>query len=142
MSTITFAGNLAEDPELRFTPSGRAVARFTVYENRRRPTEDGRDWEDAEPNVYRVQVWGTYAQNVVESCRRGDRVHVTGSIVTNRWVDKDTQQDRTSQHVKADEVSFSLRHHTVTGTKSPRSAGVSVGGRQAEREDREEIGLS
>lgn len=121
MSTITFAGNLAADPELRFTPSGRGVARFTVIENRRRRTEDGQGWEDAEPNVFRVQVWGSFAENVVESCGKGDRVHVTGSIVTDRWTDKETREDRTAQHVKADEVSFSLRYHTVRATKATRS---------------------
>lgn len=121
MSTITFAGNLAADPELRFTPSGRGVARFTVIENRRRRTEDGQGWEDAEPNVFRVQVWGSFAENVVESCGKGDRVHVTGSIVTDRWVDKESREDRTAQHVKADEVSFSLRYHTVRATKATRS---------------------
>ena len=121
MSSITFAGNLAADPELRFTPSGRAVARFTVIENRRRRTEDGQGWEDAEPNVFRVQAWGSFAENVVESCGKGDRVHVTGSIVTDRWMDKETREDRTAQHVKADEVSFSLRYHTVRATKATRS---------------------
>lgn len=121
MSTITFAGNLAADPELRFTPSGRGVARFTVIENRRRRTEDGQGWEDAEPNVFRVQAWGSFAENVVESCGKGDRVHVTGSIVTDRWTDKETHEDRTAQHVKADEVSFSLRYHTVRATKATRS---------------------
>ena len=121
MSTITFAGNLAADPELRFTPSGRGVARFTVIENRRRRTEDGQGWEDAEPNVFRVQAWGSFAENVVESCGKGDRVHVTGSIVTDRWADKETREDRTAQHVKADEVSFSLRYHTVRATKATRA---------------------
>ena len=121
MSTIALTGNLAADPDLHFTPSGRAVARFTVIENRRRRTEDGQGWEDAEPNVYRVQVWGSFAENVVESCGKGDRVHVTGSIVTDRWVDKDTREDRTAQHVKADEVSFSLRYHTVRATKATRT---------------------
>ena len=121
MSTITFAGNLAADSELRFTPSGRVVARFTVIENRRRRTEDGQGWEDAEPNVFRVQAWGSFAENVVESCGKGDRVHVTGSIVTDRWADKETREDRTAQHVKADEVSFSLRYHTVRATKATRS---------------------
>lgn len=120
MSTITFAGNLAADPELRFTPSGRAVTRFTVIENRRR-TENGQGWEDAEPNVYRVPVWDSFAENVVESCGKGGRVHVTGSIVTDRWTDKETCEDRTAQHVKADEVAFSLRYHTVRTTKATRS---------------------
>lgn len=127
MSTITFAGNLAADPELRFTPSGAAVTRFTVIENRRRKTEDGNGWEDAEPNVFRCQVWGSFAENVAESCGRGDRVHVTGSIVTDRWVDKETREDRTAQHVKADEVSFSLRFHSVRATKTARSGGQQDG---------------
>ena len=121
MSTITIVGNLAANPELRFTPTGRAVTRFTVIENRRRRTEDGQGWEDAEPNVFRVQAWGSFAENVVESCGKGDRVHVTGSIVTDRWADKETREDRTAQHVKADEVSFSLRYHTVRATKATRS---------------------
>ena len=121
MSTITFAGNLAADPELRFTPSGRGVARFTVIENRRRRTEDGQGWEDAEPNVFRVQAWGSFAENVVESCGKGDREHDTGRIETDRWSDKETREDRTAQHVKADEVSFSLRYHTVRATKATRS---------------------
>jgi len=123
MTSINFAGNLAADPELRFTPSGRGVTRFTVIENRRRRTEDGQGWEDAEPNVYRVQVWGSFAENVVESCGKGDRVVILGSIVTDRWVDKETREDRTAQHVKADEVAFSLRYHTVRATKATRSAG-------------------
>lgn len=121
MSTITLAGNLAADPYLRVTPSGHAVAHFTVIENCRRRTEDGQGWELAEPNVYRVQVWGSFAENLVGSCGKGDQVHVTGSIVTDRWVDKDTREERTAQHVKADEVSFSLRYHTLRATKATRS---------------------
>lgn len=121
MTTITFAGNLTADPELRFTPTGRAVARFTVMENRRRRSEDGQGWQDAEPNAYRVQAWGSFAENVVESCGKGDRVTVTGSIVTDRWTDKETGQERTAQHVNADEVGFSLRFHTVRATKAIRA---------------------
>lgn len=71
--------------------------------------------------MFRVQAWGSFAENVVESCGKGDRVHVTGSIVTDRWADKETREDRTAQHVKADEVSFSLRYHTVRATKATRS---------------------
>lgn len=122
MSVITFAGNLAADPELRYTPSGQSVARLTVIENRRRKSADGASWEDAEPNVYRVQVWGGAAENVLESCAKGDRVVVTGRIVTDRWTDKQTGEARTGQHVTADEVGFSLRFHTVRATKATRSA--------------------
>lgn len=122
MSTITITGNLTADPELRFTPTGRAVTRITVIENRRRRTEDGQGWQDAEPNVYRVQVWGSVAENVAESCAKGDRLHVTGSIFTDRWTDKETGSERTAQQINADEVAFSLRYHTVKATKATRSS--------------------
>lgn len=120
MSTLTFAGNLATDPETRFTPSGRQVVRLMVIENRRRRNQDGTSWEDAEPNVYYVQAWAGLAENVAESCSKGDRVTVTGSVITDRWTDKDSGEQRTSQHVKADEIGFSLRYHTVQATKAPR----------------------
>ena len=127
MSTITFAGNLADEPELRFTPSGRQVVRLTVIENRRRKTEDGTGWEDAEPNVYRVQAWGNYAENITESCSKGDRVVVSGSVRTDRWTDKDSGDARTAQHVVADEVAFSLKFHTVRATKATRTVPASEG---------------
>lgn len=116
MTFISFTGNLAADPELRHTQTGKAVARFTVIENRRRRTADG--WEDAEPNVFRVEVWNQQAENVAASLHKGDRAHVDGRIVTDRWDDKETGAPRTAQHVDADEVSFSLRFHTVTATKN------------------------
>ena len=116
MATISFTGNLAADPELRHTQSGKTVVRFTVIENRRRRTADG--WVDAEPNVFRVEIWDQQAENVAASLRKGDRAHVDGRIVTDRWDDKDTGAPRTAQYVEADEVSFSLRFHTVQATKN------------------------
>ena len=62
MATISFTGNLAADPELRYTQRGKPVAHFTVIENRRRRTANG--WEDAEPNVFRVEVWEEQAEHV------------------------------------------------------------------------------
>jgi single-strand DNA-binding protein len=117
MSTITFAGNLAADPETRFTPSGAQVANLVVLENRRRQNDAG-EWEDLEPNRYRVQVWAALAENVAESVRRGDRVIVTGSVTTDRWSDKDTGDARTAQVIKASDIGFSMKYHTVQGTKS------------------------
>lgn len=113
-------------PSCGFTPSGRNVARFTVIENRRRRTGDGQGWEDAEPNVFRVQAWGAFAENIIDSCGKGYRLHVTGSVITDRWTDKETREDRTAQHVKADKVSFSLRYHTVRATKAARSSGAAT----------------
>ncbi|GEC76702.1 single-stranded DNA-binding protein [Microbacterium maritypicum] len=117
MSTITFAGNLTADPELRYTQNGRAVAHFTIIENRQRRSSDG-GFEDAEPNAFRVEVWGEQAEHVASSSHKGDRLTVEGRIETNRWTDKDTQQERTAQQVTAIEVGFSLKFHTVTSQKA------------------------
>ena len=125
MSTITCAGNLAEDPEGRVTPIGLQVVRLTVIENRRRKTEDGKGWEATETNVYRVQAWGGYAENIAESCSRGDRVLVSGNIRTDRWSDKDSGDSRTAQHVVADEVGFSLKFHTVRASKATHASTAS-----------------
>lgn len=122
MSTVTFTGNLAEDVELRYTPNGRAVARFRVLENRRTRDANG-EWTDAEPNAWRVQVWGNMAENVAASCTKGSRVHVTGEVHTDVWQDKETKQTRRAQKIEADEVSFSLRFHTVQATKATQRDG-------------------
>ena len=122
MTTINTAGNLTADPELRRTKNGRAVVQFTILENRRRRTADGQGWEEEEPNRFRVQAWGQLAENIAVSVAKGDRVHVSGRIVTDRWSDKDTGETRTAQRVDADEVSFSLRWHTVKATKNERQA--------------------
>lgn len=115
MSVITFVGNLAADVELRYTPDGRAVARFRVIENRLHRDANG-NWTDAEPNTWRVQAWGDLAENIAASCSTGARVHVTGEMKTARWVD-DTGVQRTIQRVEADEVSYSMRFHQVVATK-------------------------
>lgn len=118
-NTLSFAGNLAADPELRYTPSGTPVANFTVIENRPKRTEAG-EWEDGEPNSYRCQAWTGQAENLVESCRKGDRVVVTGTIFTDRWTDKESGEARTMQRVRVADVGFSLRYHTVQATKATR----------------------
>lgn len=82
---ITFSGNVAVDPEIRFTQSGAQLANFVVLENRSRRGANPGEWEDLEPNRYRVQVWAGLAENVVESVRTGDRVTVTGIVTTDRW---------------------------------------------------------
>ncbi|WP_096359794.1 single-stranded DNA-binding protein [Microbacterium sp. TPU 3598] len=128
MSTITFAGNLTADPELRYTQNGRPVVHFTIIENRRRRTADG-GFEEVEPNAFRVEVWGEQAENVASSSRKGDRLTVEGRIETNRWTDKTTEQERTAQQVTAHEIGFSLKFHTVVATKSQ---GQTAAGEQAE----------
>lgn len=117
MTDITFAGNLAADPTIAYTTTGTAVAEFRVIENRR--TKDENDqWTDAEPNSFRVKAWRTLAEHLADSVAKGDRVMVTGRLVTERYHDRETGQARTSQHIVADEVGFSLKYHTVKATKA------------------------
>lgn len=133
MSTITFAGNLTADPELRYTQNGRPVVHFTVIENRRRRTADG-SFEEAEPNAFRVEAWGEQAENVATSCHKGDRLTIEGRIETNRWTDKDTEQERTAQQVTAVEVGSSLKYHTVTAQKAERkTANAEAAGEQSDQ---------
>lgn len=116
-NSISFTGNLTADPEVRFTPNGKQVATFIVLENRSR-RDDAGEWADGEPNRYRVQVWEGLAEHVGESIVKGDRVMITGAIATERWTDKDSGQDRTSQVVKAAEVGVSLKFHTARPVKA------------------------
>lgn len=123
MTDMTFAGNLAADPQLSFTASGIAVTEFKVIESRSTKNEAD-EWVDAEPNVFNVTAWRSLAEHVGESVAKGDRVIVTGRLVTERFHDRETGKARTSTHVVADEVGFSLKYHTVKGTKAPkRTAG-------------------
>lgn len=118
-TTYTHTGNLARDPEIRYTQSGNAKASALVIENRRRRGE-GDEWEDLPPNVFAVEVWGAQAENFAESCRQGDRVIVVGRFVTERWADKETGEERERTYLRADEVGYSMRYHTVTGTQARR----------------------
>lgn len=120
MSQITVSGNLAADPKIEFTRGGKAVAKFRVVENRGQRTDEG--WQDGIPNGFNVQAWEGLAENIAESLTKGDRVVVVGRIVTERWTDKDSQEPRTAQFIKATEVGSSLRFHTVQTTKNTRGA--------------------
>lgn len=111
-TTLHFSGRLTADPELRFTPSGNAVANFNVAVNRQE--RNGDDWVDAGTDYYACTVWRAYAENVVESLRRGDNVIVIGRLKSRNWEDKDGNK-RTNWDVDVDEIGVSLRFNTVTG---------------------------
>ncbi|AOT24406.1 single-stranded DNA binding domain protein [Propionibacterium phage B22] len=81
---ITVVGNLTDDPTLRFTPSGKAVASFQVAVNRRRKDQSG-NWVDDGADWHSVQAWGTLAENVAESLTKGTRVVVTGRLESREW---------------------------------------------------------
>lgn len=111
-TTVTFEGNLAADPELRFTPTGKQLAELRVLVNARRQNDAG-EWEDTEPTRHRVTCFGTLAENVTESLRTGDRVLIIGRLTTDTWTDKDTGDKRTAPRVLADAAGASLRWATA-----------------------------
>ena len=116
-TTVTFEGNLADDPQVRFTPSGKQITEITVLVNERRLNGQG-EWVDGEPTRRVVKAFKTLAENVVESLSKGDRVFVHGAVTTEAWTDKDTGGKRTTQRVLAEIVGPSLRWATTRITKT------------------------
>lgn len=125
---ITVVGNLTADPELRFTPSGAAVANFTVASTPRTFDRQSQEWKDGEALFLRCSAWRQLAENVAESLSRGSRVLVQGRLTQRSWEDKDGQK-RTVVEMEADEVGPSLRYATASVTKAQRSdSGYGGGG--------------
>ncbi|CAN5493657.1 hypothetical protein BH20ACT21_BH20ACT21_04990 [soil metagenome] len=125
-NTVTLVGNITDDPELRFTPSGAAVANFTVAVNRRYKNNDGQ-WEDKLDGFFRCNCWRDMAENVAQSFRKGTRVVVVGRLQQRSWDDPDGNR-RSVFEVQVDEVGPSLRWASATIEKSQRSSGSSGGG--------------
>lgn len=128
MSTITITGNLTRDPELRFTPSGKAVANLGVAENHRRRDDSG-EWVDGETTYWRVSVWGDQAEHVAESLAQGHLVVVVGRTGTRVWTPTDgpkAGEEQRSLEVIADTVAPSLRWATAKLTKAARNGAESA----------------
>ena len=117
---ITVIGNLTADPELRFTPSGAAVANFTVASTPRTFDRQSNEWKDAETLFMRCSVWREAAENVAESLQRGARVIVSGRLVSRSWEDKESGQKRSVMEMQVDEVGPSLRYATAKISKAGR----------------------
>ena len=125
-NTVTLVGNITDDPELRFTPSGRPVANFTVAVNRRWKNPNG-DWEDKLDGFFRCNCWADMAENVAESLTKGSRVVVVGRLQQRQWDDQEGNK-RSAFEIQVDEVGPSLRWANATVVKSNRSGAKSGGG--------------
>ncbi len=117
---VTLVGNITDDPELRFTPSGSAVANFTVAVNRR--IRQGDRWEDKLDGFFNCSCWRDMAENAAESLRKGTRVVVVGRLNQRSWEDREGNR-RTAVELQVDEVAPSLRWATAQIQKSQRSSG-------------------
>jgi single-strand DNA-binding protein len=121
-TTITVIGNLTADPELRFTPSGAAVASFTVASTPRTFDRNTGEWKDGEALFLRCSVWRQAAENVAESLTRGSRVLVSGRLRQRSFETRDGEK-RTVVELEVDEVGPSLRYATAKINKVNRGSG-------------------
>ena len=111
--TITVTGNLTADPELRYTTTGAAVARFTVASTPRHRDQDTGQWRDGEPVFLTCTAWRELAENTAETLAKGTRVIVTGRL-RQRSYDTSTGDKRTATELHVDEVGPSLRFTAAT----------------------------
>jgi single-strand DNA-binding protein len=126
-TTITVVGNLTADPELRFTPSGAAVANFTVASTPRIFDRQSSEWKDGDALFLRCNIWREAAENVAESLTRGARVIVTGRLKQRSFETREGEK-RTVFEVEVDEIGPSLRYATAKVNKASRSGGGGGGG--------------
>jgi single-strand DNA-binding protein len=125
---ITVVGNLTSDPELRFTPSGAAVANFTIASTPRSFDRQTGEWKDGETLFMRCSVWREAAENVAESLTRGTAVLAQGRLQSRSYETKEGEK-RTVTEMQVDEIGPSLRRATAKVTKAQRGGGgASYGG--------------
>ena len=121
-TVITVVGNLTNDPELRFTPSGAAVASFTVASTPRTLDKATNEWKDGDALFLRCSIWRQAAENVAESLQRGMRVVVQGRLKQRSFETKEGEK-RTVVELDVDEVGPSLKYATAKVTKASRGGG-------------------
>jgi len=121
-TVITVIGNLTGDPELRFTPSGAAVANFTVASTPRTFDRQTNEWKDGDTLFLRCSIWREAAENVAESLTKGMRVIVQGRLVQRSYETREGEK-RTVVELQVDEIGPSLRYASAKVTRAQRSGG-------------------
>jgi single-strand DNA-binding protein len=125
-TNITVVGNLTDDPDLRFTPNGAAVANFTVASTPRFFDKQTNEWKDGDALFLRCSIWRQAAENVAETLQRGARVIVTGRLKQRSYETREGEK-RTTFEVEVEEIGPSLKYATAKVTKTSRSAAGSGG---------------
>ncbi|MDQ0278190.1 single-strand DNA-binding protein [Arthrobacter silviterrae] len=125
-TTITVIGNLTSDPELRFTPSGSAVANFTIASTPRTFDRQSNEWKDGETLFLRASIWREAAENVAESLTKGTRVIVSGRLKSRTYDTKEGEK-RTVMELEVDEIGPSLRYANAKVNRTQRSGGQGGG---------------
>jgi single-strand DNA-binding protein len=122
---VMLVGNLTDDPELRFTPNGAAVANFRLAVTPR--VREGDSWKDGETSFFRINVWRQQAENVAETLQKGARCIVVGRLRTRSWETPEGEK-RSVTEVEADEIGPSLKFATAKVERSSRSGSGGGGG--------------
>ena len=125
-NTVIVVGNLVDDPELRFTPQGVAVANFRIAVSKRIKDESG-NWKDGDTSFFRINCWRQLAENVAESLTRGSRTLVAGRLRMRQWETQEGEK-RSVVEIEADEVGPSLKWATAKVEKTSRGGGRGGGG--------------
>src|SRR5438270_4290559 len=126
-TVITVVRNLTDDPELRFTPSGAAVASFTVASTPRTFDKATNEWKDGDALFLRCSIWRQAAENVAESLTKGMRVVVQGRLRQRSYETREGEK-RTVVELEVEEVGPSLKYATAKVTKASRGGGGGFGG--------------
>lgn len=127
-TTITVIGNLTSDPELRFTPSGSAVANFTIASTPRTLDRQSNEWKDGETLFLRSSIWREAAENVAESLTKGCRVIAQG-FLKSRTYDTKEGEKRTVMEFEVQEIGPSLKTASAKVNRSSRGAGEGAANR-------------
>lgn len=125
-NNVTLVGNLVDDPELRFTPSGVAMAKLRIAVNRRWRDRQSGEWQE-DTSFFNATCWREQAESVSESLQKGARVIITGRLDQRTW-ETDQGERRSVVEVQIDEIGPSLRWATASVNKTPRSGGDWDGG--------------
>ena len=130
-TTLTIIGNLTNDPELRFTPSGSAVANFTVASTPKTFDRNSNEWKDGETLFMRCAAWKEMGENVAESLTKGMRVVVTGRLKSRSYDTKEGEK-RTVIELEVDEIGPSLKYANAKVTRTQRNGNSGGFGNQAQ----------
>jgi single-strand DNA-binding protein len=117
---VTLSGNLTDDPDLRFTPNGTAVANFRLAVTAR--IKDGDNWRDGDTSYFRINVWRQLAEHAADSLTKGDRAVVIGRLKSRSWETPEGDQ-RSVVEVEADEIAPSLRWATAKPERATNGKG-------------------
>jgi single-strand DNA-binding protein len=126
-TVITVVGNLTDDPELRFTPSGAAVANFRIASTPRNLNRQTNEWEDGEALFLSCSIWRQAAENVAESLQKGMRVVVQGRLKSRSYETREGEK-RTVMELDVEEIGPSLKYATAKVTRTTRQGGGGGGG--------------